>query len=211
MQILSERLFRVEVDFLGISKDKAEILLRTYGYNTDEITAFGEYYPIDCGMVIGPGDKEYAMCKLVTPLINLAKLYDLKWIMNKFYSIGAMIAPIEPVKIHFLKGYSESFEHKIIRMLVRENKLLYTFLLYPRYSSLLSSDSQFFRLSDEEKLYHYKVLINTIDDKKEIYSVEALIDKILNSEAKSLYYNKLWQLCRLRCRHFLFAGFEFTE
>ena len=183
------RQFVVEFDFIGVTKEKVDVLLLTYGLE-QKISAKGLWSVIDCGTLLGPGNKEYPTCKLVTPLLTLPEINDLKWVMERIYDIGAMVAPFEPVKIHFLGDYSYRYAKKIIKHLVACNKMLFTFILYSNYSSLLPSDSQFHRLSDNEKLYHYKILIDKIEDKAERREVEDLVYKIIESEAKPLYYKK---------------------
>ena len=174
------RQFVIELSFIGLQREKAELILDSIGID-NSVSARGIWTIVKSGTMLGPDGEAYEACKLVTAQISLNDLPAIKILLNRLYNNGAMVAPSNSFRIHFVKGYSENYERRIISYLVADCKYFYTFLFYPRYSSLLDN-SKYSSLTRDEKLYHYKILINTIDDRQRCRAIECIVCNALGNK-----------------------------
>ncbi len=177
------RQFVIEVNFIDLQNFQVERILDSLGL-LGRVSAKGIWLTHNCGYLFGPNQEKHCACKLVTPLITLDDLPVVKTVMDELYKAGAVLAPTNALIVHYLENFflkrrSERYTQKIIAILVERNRLCYTLLMYPRYSSLLDPDSKYRKLSSYEKIYHYKVAINEIDDDLQRQALEGMIFNIL--------------------------------
>lgn len=180
------RHFVIELNLIDYQKFYLDRLIESLNLN-DEISAKGIWASYNCGFLFGPDEEKHCASKLVSSLMTLKDLPSLKIVTEELFRAGAVMAPTGSLKVHYLEEFflekcSERYTRKIIEILVSENRLFYTLLMYPKYSSLLHSDSKYRRLNSKKKLHYYTTLVNEISDEAKCKALEKVIVDVLTDK-----------------------------
>ncbi len=170
--------FRIEVNFLGLSKKAVKDVLKVSKRNR-YICARGTWELRRKGSALGPSNTKMISYQLVTPLINIYEIGVLKDVLTSLYEeAGSIILDNEPLKIHFLGKFRNGLARRIVYDLVSENKFMHTLIMYRRHYSALKFASEIVT-NDEEVFIPYTIYFSAVKNGAVAIMVDELISEIL--------------------------------
>ena len=175
--------FRIELNFLGLSEEDVEGVLKIDNVNKC-VCYEGPWQLIKKGSAVGPNNTKMVSYRLVTPLLSIDDIDDLKEVFTSLYELaGCIIQDDEPVKIYFGHKFRNGLARRIVYSLVSENKFMYTFIMYRKYFSELRFAS-FEEFSGGGVFIPYNTYFNTVHNGYALISVEELISETILSGSR---------------------------
>lgn len=175
--------FRLEVNFLGLSKETVRGVLKISKRN-HYIRARGSWELRRKGLAIGPNNTEMVSYQLVTPLINIDEIDVLKDLLASLYEeAGCIICDDAPVKIYFLGKFRNGLARRVVYELVSSSKFMYTLVMYRKHFSKFRFASYEY-IPDGEVFIPYNSFFNTVRNGYNTTMVEELVSEVILEDVR---------------------------